>query len=57
MELSTGKILLLLLVIVLVFGTSKLPKIGEYLGKAMRSFKKASQGENGGDEGQKRNQG
>ena len=44
MEFSTGKILLLLLVIVLVFGTSKLPKIGEDLGKAVRSFKKASQG-------------
>lgn len=43
MEFSTGKILLLLLVILLVFGTSKLPKIGEDLGKAIRSFKHASQ--------------
>lgn len=41
MEFSVGKLLLLLIIIVLVFGTSKLPKIGEDLGKAMRSFKKA----------------
>lgn len=41
MEFSVGKLLLLLLIIVLVFGTSKLPKIGEDLGKAVRSFKKA----------------
>jgi sec-independent protein translocase protein TatA len=32
-----------LLVVVLVFGTAKLPKLGEDLGKAIRSFKKASQ--------------
>ena len=43
MELSVGKIILILLVVVLVFGTAKLPKLGEDLGKAIRSFKKASQ--------------
>ena len=42
MEFSFGKLLLLLIIIMLVFGTSKLPKIGEDLGKAVRSFKKAS---------------
>ena len=41
MEFSFGKLLLLLVIIVLVFGTAKLPKIGEDLGKAVRSFKKA----------------
>ncbi|HEX2667717.1 MAG TPA: twin-arginine translocase TatA/TatE family subunit [Gammaproteobacteria bacterium] len=41
MEFSFGKLLLLLIIIVLVFGTSKLPRIGEDLGKAVRSFKKA----------------
>lgn len=41
MELSVGKLLLLLIIIVLVFGTAKLPKIGEDLGKAVRGFKKA----------------
>jgi sec-independent protein translocase protein TatA len=42
MEFSFGKLLLLLVIIVLVFGTAKLPKIGEDLGKAVRSFKKAA---------------
>ena len=47
MELSVGKLLLLLIIIVLVFGTSKLPRIGEDLGKAVRGFKKAMhEGEN-----------
>lgn len=48
MELSVGKLLLILLVLVLVFGTAKLPRLGEDLGKALRSFKKASrEAENG----------
>jgi sec-independent protein translocase protein TatA len=41
MELSVGKILLILVIVVLVFGTAKLPRIGEDFGKAVRSFKKA----------------
>ena len=40
MELSIGKILLILLIVVLVFGSAKLPKLGEDIGKAVRSFKK-----------------
>lgn len=40
MELSIGKIILILVIVVLVFGTAKLPKIGEDIGKAVRSFKK-----------------
>ena len=42
MEFSFGKLLLILVIIMLVFGTAKLPKIGEDLGKAVRSFKKAA---------------
>jgi sec-independent protein translocase protein TatA len=45
MEFGFGKLLLLLVVVMLVFGTAKLPKVGEDLGKAVRSFKKAAQGE------------
>ena len=41
MELSVGKILLILIIVVLVFGTAKLPRLGGDLGKAVRSFKKA----------------
>ena len=40
MELSVGKILLILVIVVLVFGTARLPKIGEDIGRAVRSFKK-----------------
>lgn len=40
MELSIGKILLILVIVVLVFGTARLPKIGEDIGRAVRSFKK-----------------
>ena len=50
MEFSVGKLLLLLIIIVLVFGTAKLPKIGEDIGKAVRSFKKAMhEGDGPGD--------
>jgi len=49
MEFGFGKLLLLLVIIVMVFGTGKLPKIGEDLGKAMRSFKKAAQEGSGED--------
>lgn len=40
MEFSVGKILLILLIVVLVFGSAKLSKLGEDVGKAVRSFKK-----------------
>ncbi|MGA9853172.1 MAG: twin-arginine translocase TatA/TatE family subunit [Gammaproteobacteria bacterium] len=40
MELSIGKIILILIIVVLVFGTAKLPKLGEDIGKAVRGFKK-----------------
>lgn len=47
MELSIGKILLILVIVVLVFGTAKIPRIGEDIGKAVRSFRKAMhEGEN-----------
>ncbi len=48
MEFSVEKLLVLLLIIILVFGTGKLPKVGEDLGRAVRSFKKAMRdGEHG----------
>jgi len=42
MEFGIGKLLLMAVIVVMVFGTGKLPRIGEDLGKAMRSFKKAA---------------
>ena len=44
MEISFGKLLLLLLVIVIVFGTSKLPRVGEDLGKAVANFRRSADG-------------
>ncbi len=40
MGIGTNQILLVLLVVVLIFGASKLPQIGEGMGKAIRNFKK-----------------
>lgn len=37
---SPGQLLLILLIIVLLFGTKKLQTLGEDLGKAMRGFRK-----------------
>jgi len=41
--LSPGHLLLLLLVVVLIFGTKKLRNVGEDLGAAIKSFRKGMQ--------------
>ncbi len=41
-NLGFGELLLIFLVIMLVFGSSKLPQLGDALGKGIRNFKKAS---------------
>ncbi|MBS0307476.1 MAG: Sec-independent protein translocase subunit TatA [Proteobacteria bacterium] len=45
MGLSMGHLLLLLLVVVLIFGTKKLGNIGSDLGKAVKGFKDGMNGE------------
>jgi sec-independent protein translocase protein TatA len=40
-EMSFGKIVLLMLVALLVFGAKKIPEIGQGLGKGIREFKKS----------------
>ncbi len=47
MELGAGEILVILAVVLLLFGPSKLPKLGEGLGSAIANFRKALRG---GDE-------
>ena len=37
-----GELLLILVVLLLVFGSSKLPQLGDALGKSIRNFKKAT---------------
>ncbi|HTP26775.1 MAG TPA: twin-arginine translocase TatA/TatE family subunit [Anaeromyxobacteraceae bacterium] len=48
MHLGMGELLVVLIVALLVFGPSKLPELGDALGKSIRNFKKAA---NGGDSG------
>ncbi|MDA3864526.1 MAG: twin-arginine translocase TatA/TatE family subunit [Deltaproteobacteria bacterium] len=41
--LSTPELLIILLIIIVVFGASKLPKLGEALGKSIKNFKSSVQ--------------
>lgn len=43
--LGAGEILLILFFIILIFGASKLPKIGQSMGKGVRQFRKGLKGE------------
>jgi sec-independent protein translocase protein TatA len=42
-NLGFGEILLILVVVLLVFGTSRLPALGDALGRAIRNFRKSSE--------------
>ena len=46
MGLGTGEIILIIFVVTVVFGASKLPQLGDGLGKAIGSFKRALSGAN-----------
>jgi sec-independent protein translocase protein TatA len=39
--LGTGELVLILLVVVVVFGATKLPQLGDGLGRAIKNFKRA----------------
>ena len=43
-ELGMGEIVVILVVALLFFGPSKLPKLGDALGRGIRNFKRASEG-------------
>lgn len=42
---GTGEILVILVIILILFGGKKLPEFAQSLGKGIREFKKACQGE------------
>jgi sec-independent protein translocase protein TatA len=42
MRLGFGEILIVLVVALLIFGPTKLPQLGDALGKAIKNFKKGS---------------
>jgi sec-independent protein translocase protein TatA len=47
-RLGLGELLVLLLIIVVLFGSSKIPQLGKGLGEGIRNFRK---GLRGGDDG------
>lgn len=40
------ELLIILVIVVLIFGAGKLPAIGDALGRSIKNFKRASNGEN-----------
>ena len=52
MGLKPLEILLILIVVVLLFGTTRLPQLGSSLGSAIRNFKKGFQGGEDAPEGE-----
>ena len=47
MGLGMQELLVILLIIVVLFGATKLPQIGRGLGEAIRNFKQGTRGEDG----------
>ena len=45
MHLGFGELLLIFLVILLIFGSSKLPQLGDALGKGIKNFKRSITGQ------------
>ncbi len=41
MGLGTGEIILIFLVVIVIFGSTKLPQLGDGLGKAIKNFKRS----------------
>ena len=44
-SLGFGEIMLILLIVILIFGTSRIPELGRGLGEGIKNFKKAIKGE------------
>lgn len=44
-KLGMGELIVILLIVVVLFGASRLPQLGSGLGKGIRSFKRAFSGE------------
>lgn len=44
-KLGMGELVIILLIVVILFGASKLPQLGKGLGEGIRSFKKSFGGE------------
>lgn len=54
MGLGAGEIILILLILLVVFGASKLPQIGSSLGKGFKNFRKGLKGEDEDEDEEKK---
>jgi sec-independent protein translocase protein TatA len=50
MGIGTTELLIILAIVVLIFGASKLPQLGAGLGKGIQNFKKSARGDDEADE-------
>jgi sec-independent protein translocase protein TatA len=48
-SLGFSEIVLILLIVILIFGTSRIPELGKGLGEGIKNFKKAVKGEEEGE--------
>ncbi len=48
-SLGFGEIVLILLIVVLIFGTSRIPELGKGLGQGIKNFKSAIRGDEEGE--------
>jgi sec-independent protein translocase protein TatA len=46
MPLGTGEIILIFVVVMVIFGSTKLPQLGDGLGRAIKNFKRAVSSQN-----------
>ncbi|MCL5031080.1 MAG: twin-arginine translocase TatA/TatE family subunit [Bacteroidetes bacterium] len=53
-DLSFGKLLIILLVVMVLFGAKKIPDLAQGLGKGIREFKKALKDEDASPENQEK---
>lgn len=56
-RLGMGELLVILIIVVVLFGASKLPQLGAGLGEGIRSFKKALSGDDKDEAEKKKTEG
>jgi sec-independent protein translocase protein TatA len=53
---GTTELLIILVIVLVLFGSSRLPELGKGLGKGLRSFKDAITGKDGGSASSKKDE-
>lgn len=49
-SLGVPELLVILVIVIIIFGSSKLPQLGKGIGEGIRNFRKGLRGDEGGDE-------